>query len=75
MTHCRIVPAARYYLAVMLPESPSRLKVVAFPVEVTVWATGSKIPQLESMINSYLRDVSIYLKDNSLLIFTATQIV
>ena len=27
-----------------------------------------KIPQLESMINNYLRDVSIYLKDNSLLI-------
>ena len=26
------------------------------------------IPQLESMINNYLRDVSIYLKDNSLLI-------
>ena len=28
----------------------------------------SKIPQLESMINNYLRDVSIYLKDNSLVI-------
>ena len=27
-----------------------------------------KIPQLESMINSYLREVSSYLKDNSLLI-------
>ena len=29
---------------------------------------GPKIPQLESMINSYLRDVSIYLKENLLLI-------
>ena len=37
-------------------------------VIVTVWATGPKIPQLESMINNYLREVSIYLKDNSLLI-------
>ena len=35
---------------------------------ITVWATGPKIPQLESMITNYLRDVSIYLKDNSLLI-------
>ena len=34
----------------------------------SVWATGPKIPQLESNINSYLREVSIYLKDNSLLI-------
>ena len=34
----------------------------------TVWATVPKIPQLESMITNYLRDVSIYLKDNSLLI-------
>ena len=33
-----------------------------------VWDTGSKIPQLESMINNYLRDLIIYLKDNSLLI-------
>ena len=29
---------------------------------------GPKIPQLESTINSYLRDVGIYLKENSLLI-------
>ena len=36
--------------------------------DIIVWATGPKIPQLESMINSYQRDVSIYLKDNSLLI-------
>ena len=36
--------------------------------DITVWATGPKIPQLESMINNYLRDVSIYLMANSLLI-------
>ena len=38
------------------------------PFRKTVWASGPKIPQLESMINSYLRDVGIYLKENSLLI-------
>ena len=36
--------------------------------DITVWATGPNIPQLESMVNNYLRDVSTYLKDNSLLI-------
>ena len=36
--------------------------------DITVWASGPKIPQLESMINSYLRDVSIYLKETSILI-------
>ena len=42
--------------------------MVCYADDITVCATGPKIPQLESMINNYLRDVSIYLKDNSLLI-------
>ena len=44
------------------------VKRVCYADDITVWASGPKIPQLESMINKYLRDVSIYLKDNSLLI-------
>ena len=44
------------------------VKSICYADDITVWATGPKIPQLESMINNYLRDVSIYLKDNSLLI-------
>ena len=42
--------------------------MVCYADDITVWATGPTIPQLESMISNYLRDVSIYLKDNSLLI-------
>ena len=56
-----------YYIADMPRPTPS-LKRVCYADGITVWATGPKIPQLESMINSYLRDVGIYLKDNSLLI-------
>ena len=52
-----------YYIADM----PRSVKMVCYADDITVWATGPKIPQLESMINSYLRDVSIYLKDKSLL--------
>ena len=56
-----------YYIADM-PRPTSPFKRVCYADDITVWATGPKIPQLESMINSYLRDVSISLKDNSLLI-------
>ena len=44
------------------------IKRVCYADDITVCATGPKIPQLESNINSYLREVSIYLKDNSILI-------
>ena len=35
---------------------------------LTVWATGVKIPDLDDSVNSYLEEVTAYLKDNSLLI-------
>ena len=56
-----------YYIADMLRPTPP-VKRVCYADDITVWATGPKIPQLESMINNYMREVSIYLKDNSLLI-------
>ena len=56
-----------YYIADM-PRPTPPVKRVCYADDITVWATGPKIPQLESMITNYLRDVSIYLKDNSLLI-------
>ena len=36
--------------------------------DITVWGSGPKIPLLECMINSYLREVGIYLKENSLFV-------
>ena len=56
-----------YYIADMPWPTPP-VKRVCYADDITIWATGPKIPQLESMINNYLREVSIYLKDNSLLI-------
>ena len=56
-----------YYIADM-PRPTPPVKRVYYTDNITVWATGPKIPQLESMINNYMRDVSIHLKDNSLLI-------
>ena len=51
-----------------MPRPTPPVKSVCYADDITVWATGPNIPQLESMINNYLREVSIYLKDNSLLI-------
>ena len=55
-----------YYIA-DIPKPTPPVKRVCYADDMTVWASGPKIPQLESMINSYLRDVCIYLKENSLL--------
>ena len=51
-----------------MPRPTPTIKRVCYAHNITVWATGPRIPQLESLITNYLRDVSIYLKDNSLLI-------
>ena len=56
-----------YYIADMSRPTPP-VKRVFYVDDITVLATGPHIPQLESIINNYLREVSIYLKDNSLLI-------
>ena len=60
-----------YYIADM-PRPTPPVKRVCYADDITVWATRPKIPQLESMISNYLRDVNIYLKDNSLLISAST---
>ena len=56
-----------YYIYDMSRPSPS-VKRVCYADDITVWTSGLKIPQMESMINNCLRDVGIYMKENSLLI-------
>ena len=51
-----------------MPRPTPPVKKVCYADDITVWATGPKIPQLESTINNYLREVGIYPKENSLLI-------
>ena len=55
-----------YYIADM-PRSTPPVNRVCYADDITVWVTGPNIPQPEFMINSYLKEVSIYLKDSSLL--------
>ena len=58
-----------------MPRQTLPVKRVCYADDITVWASGPKIPQLKSMINSYLRDIGIYLKESPLLISALNLIV
>ena len=49
-----------------IPTEP--VKWVCYADDITVWATGVKIPDLGDSVSSYLEEIIAYLKDNSLLI-------
>ena len=51
-----------------MPWPTTPVKRACYADDITVWASGPKFPLLESMINSYLREVGVYLKESSLLI-------
>ena len=51
-----------------MPRPTDAVKRVCYADDLTVWVTGVKIPDLEDSINSYLEEITAYLKDNSLLI-------
>ena len=56
-----------FYISDM-PRPTEPVKRVCYGDDLTVWATGVNIPDLEVSINSYLEEITAYLKDNSLLI-------
>ena len=62
------------YIADM-PRPTEPVKRVCYADDITVWATGVKIPDLEDSVNSYLEEIIAYLKDNALLISSPKSIV
>ena len=56
-----------FYLADM-PRPTEAVKRICYADDITVWASGVKIPELGHMINGYLTEMSCFLQDNSLLI-------
>ena len=55
------------YLADMSrPTEP--VKQICYADDITIWASGVKLPKLEHKINDYLTEMSRFLRDNSLLI-------
>ena len=53
-----------FYIADM----PTPTERVCYADDLTVWATGVNILDMEDSLNSYLEEITAYLKDNSLLI-------
>ena len=56
-----------YYLADM-PRPTEPVRRICYADDITVWASGVKLPQLEHKKNDYLTEMSRFLRDNSLLI-------
>ena len=56
-----------FYLADM-PRPTEPVKRICYANDITVWASGVRIPKLEHRINGYLTEISCFLQDNSLLI-------
>ena len=56
-----------FYLADM-PRPTEPVKRICYAEDVTVWASGVTLPELEHKINDYLTEMSRVLRDNSLLI-------
>ena len=50
-----------------MPRPTDPVKRVCY-ADLTVFASGVKIPDLEVSLNNYLEEITAYLKDNSLLI-------
>ena len=51
-----------------MPRPTDPVKRVCYADDLTVWASGVNIPDLEVSLNNYLEEITAYLKDNSLLI-------
>ena len=51
-----------------MPRSTDPVKRVCYADDLTVWASGVNIPDIEVSINNYLEKITAYLRDNSLLI-------
>ena len=56
-----------FYIADM-PTPTDPVRRVCYAGDLTVWATRFNIPDMEDILNSYLEEITAYIKDNSLLI-------
>ena len=51
-----------------MPQPTEPVKRICYGDDITAWALGVKIPELEHMINGYLTEMSCFLRYNSLFI-------
>ena len=55
-----------------MPRPTGPVKWVCYADDLTVWASGVHISDLEVNLNNYLEEITAYLKDNYLLISAPT---
>ena len=63
-------PATSRWLSCYLRvrQAKTCIRGVKSPSRKVIWATGVNIPDMEDSLNSYLEEITAYLKDNFLLI-------
>ena len=64
----KLSPSLFSFYIVDMPIPTVPVKQVCYGDDLTVWASGVNIPDLEVSMNNYLEEITAYLKDNSLLI-------
>ena len=62
-----VTHAFSFYIADM-PRPTEPVKRICYADDITVWASGVEISELEHKINTYLTEMSRFLRENSLLI-------
>ena len=60
-----------FYIADM-PRPTEPVKRICYVDDITVWASGVEISELEHKVNTYLTEMSRFLRENSLLISAIT---
>ena len=55
-----------------MPTPTEPVRRFCYADDLTVWATGVNIPDMDDILNSYLEEITAYLKDTSLLISWVT---
>ena len=63
-----------FYIA-DIPRPTEPVKGICYADDITVWASGVEIPELEHKVNTYLTEMSRFLRENSLLISAPTSSV
>ena len=51
-----------------MPRPTAPVKRICYADDITVWASGVEITELEHKVNTYLTEMSRFLRENSLLI-------
>ena len=60
----KLSPSLFFFYIADMPIPTEPVKQVCYADDLTVWATGVKIPDMEDSLNIYLEEITAYLKDN-----------